>query len=41
MDDDQVLGVRPQMKHCECTAILAKNKKAFEQMATGKIHHPA
>jgi len=34
-------GVRPKMKHSEWTAILAKNKKAFEQMATWKIHHPA
>ncbi len=34
-------GVRPTMKHSEWTAILAKNKKAFEQMATWKIqHHP-
>jgi hypothetical protein len=33
-------GVRPKMKHSEWTAILAKNKKAFEQMATWNIHHP-
>jgi hypothetical protein len=33
-------GARPKMKHSEWTAILAKNKKAFEQMATWKIQHP-
>jgi hypothetical protein len=33
-------GVRPKMKHSEWTAIIAKNKKAFEKMATWKIQHP-
>jgi hypothetical protein len=33
-------GVRPTMKKSEWTAILDKNKKAFEQMATWKIRHP-
>jgi hypothetical protein len=33
-------GVRPRMKHSEWTAILEKNKKAFEKMATWKIQHP-
>ena len=34
-------GVRPKMNYSEWTAILEKNKKAFERMATWKIHHPA
>jgi hypothetical protein len=33
-------GVRPTMKKSEWTAILEKNKRAFEQMATWKIQHP-
>jgi hypothetical protein len=33
-------GVRPQMKHSEWMTIIAKNKKAFDQMATWKLQHP-
>jgi hypothetical protein len=33
-------GVRPRLKHAEWMKILNKNKTAFEQMATWKIHHP-
>lgn len=33
-------GVRPRMKKSEWTAIIEKNKNAFEQMATWKIQHP-
>ena len=33
-------GVRPMMKKPVWTAILDKNKKAFEQMATWKVQHP-
>jgi len=33
-------GVRPKMKYSEWTAIIAKNKKAFEQKATWKVQHP-
>ena len=33
-------GVRPRLKHAEWTGILENNKRAFEQMATWKIHHP-
>ena len=33
-------GVRPRLLHSEWTAILAKNKAAFEKHATWKIKHP-
>jgi len=33
-------GVRPTMKKSEWTAILEKNKRAFERMATWNIQHP-
>jgi hypothetical protein len=33
-------GVVPELKRSEWTAIIEKNKKAFEQMATWKIQHP-
>jgi len=33
-------GVRPRTKHSEWTAIIEKNKRAFEKMATWKIRHP-
>jgi hypothetical protein len=33
--------VKPRLKHAEWTAILEKNKGAFEKMATWKIKHPA
>lgn len=33
-------GVVPQGKRSEWTAILRKNKMAFEEMATWKIQHP-
>lgn len=33
-------GVRPKLKHSEWTVNLAKNKKAFERMATWKVQHP-
>jgi hypothetical protein len=29
----------PRLKHAEYTEILERNKKAFEKMATWKIHH--
>lgn len=32
--------VKPQMKHAQWTAILEKNKAAFEKMATWKVKHP-
>lgn len=31
-------GARPRLKHSEWTAILEKNKKAFDKMATWKIY---
>lgn len=34
-------GAKPTMKHSEWTAILEKNKKAFDKFATWKIQHPA
>lgn len=34
-------GVRPRLLHSEWTAILDKNKAAFEKHATWKIKHPA
>jgi len=33
-------GARPRMKHSEWTAILGKNKRAFEKLATWKVQHP-
>jgi len=33
-------GVRPRLKHSEWTAILERNKKAFEKMASWKVQHP-
>ncbi len=33
-------GVRPKLTYSEWTAIIAKNKKAFEQMATWKVQFP-
>jgi hypothetical protein len=32
--------VRPRLRHAEWTAILEKNKRAFEESATWKIRHP-
>ena len=32
--------VRPRLLHSEWTAILQKNKKAFEKSATWKVQHP-
>jgi hypothetical protein len=33
-------GVRPTMKKSEWTAIIDKNKRAFETLATWKVRHP-
>ena len=33
-------GVRPRKSHSECSEILGRNKKAFEEMATWKIQNP-
>jgi hypothetical protein len=33
-------GVRPRKSHSECSEILVRNKKAFEEMATWKIQNP-
>ena len=33
-------GVRPIPKYSECSAILDKNKRAFEKMASWKVQHP-
>jgi hypothetical protein len=33
-------GVRAKMRRSDWTAIVEKNKKAFERMATWTVHHP-